>query len=448
MSGISDKVAAVRSVAIVGAGPSGLYAAASLVKGDPALAVDVIDRLPTPYGLVRYGVAPDHANIKSVDRILAKPFSLPRVRFLGNVEIGKDLQHEDLMDQYDAVVYSTGSQVDRALDVPGEDLAGNVGSAQFVAWYSGHPDTATNNTSLDFQNVAIVGGGNVALDIARVLAKSPDELISTDIPDAVLATLRSSQVTDIHVLIRRGPSAAKFSYLELLSMGQLANASIVVHHDGRDPVSVGSQETPAEIDRVARNVQLIDEWKASAAEDRPRRIHLHFNTRILRIVGESRVTGVELAVGTSSEPDGVVPLPVGMVVRAVGYRSVALPGVPFDERAGRVPNEAGRVIEGGRTVPRLYVTGWLKRGPQGVIATNKVDATETARAVLEDLQSDQLDAPSRRVRSPAHLGEIVDWAGWLRIDAYEGEAGQARGAARVKHPDRASMLAIGRSQGG
>jgi ferredoxin--NADP+ reductase len=441
-------------VAVIGAGPSGLYAAAALLASDTGISVDVLDRLPAPYGLVRYGVAPDHVKMKSVIRVLQRPFDPAEVHFLGNVPVGREpgLPLDVLHDHYHAVVHATGSSIDRALGVPGEDLEGSLGSGALVSWYSGHPDHIDLAPRLDHPGVAVVGAGNVALDVARVLAKSADEMAATDIPDHVLEVLRSSAVRDVHILVRRGPQHVRFTPAELRQIGELAHADVVVHDDG---LLVGDGLDRSGIDdrRQHQNLDMLTEWAAAGpAGDRPRRIHLRFLRSPVRLLGaDGRVSGVVVernqvvdgrVVGTGEEE----ALDVGLVVRAIGYSAEPIPGLPFDEASGTVPNEGGRVVRDGAPVPGCYVTGWIKRGPSGVIGTNKGDAIETVAALLEDLPD--LPEPKLPAREDllaslaAHGIEPVDWTDWLRLDAEEVRLGGVRGGAdRVKVADLAAMLA-------
>jgi ferredoxin/flavodoxin---NADP+ reductase len=435
-------------VAVIGAGPSGLYAAAALLASGQPVSVEVLDRLPAPYGLVRYGVAPDHVKMKSVIRVLQKPFDPAHVEFLGGVRVGEGgIPLDELRQHFHAIVHATGSSVDRALGIPGEDLAGSLGSGAFVSWYCGHPDRTQLRPPLDHPGVAVVGAGNVALDVARVLAKSADEMAETDVPDPVLDVLRSSAVHDVHVLIRRGPQHVRFTPAELRQIGELANADVAVHDDGL--LAAGIEEPDDK--RQKQNLNMLTEWAAAAPAGKPRRIHLRFLRSPVRILGTGgRVSGVVVekskldgngrVVGTGEEET----LDVGLVVRAIGYAAEPVAGLPFDPATGTVPNVAGRVVRDGAPVPGAYVTGWIKRGPTGVIGTNKADATETVAAVLEDLPS--LPAPAHpepealRAALAAHGIRPVDWSAWLRVDAEEVRRGGLRGAERVKVAELAEML--------
>lgn len=439
-----------RRIAVIGAGPSGLYAAAALAGSGEPVDVDVLDRLPAPYGLVRYGVAPDHVKMKAVIRVLAKPFDPATVAFLGNVRVGPGgIPLDELGSCYDAVVHATGSSVDRELGIPGEELAGSLGSGAFVSWYCGHPDFGELDPPLDHPGVAVVGAGNVALDVARVLAKTADEMADTDIPGPVLDALRASAVRDIHVVIRRGPQHVKFTPAELRQIGELAAADVVVHDDGVLAAGVPEPEER----RQKQNLAMLTEWVHRLPEDRPRCIHLHFLRTPVRVLGTGgRVSGLvverntvdgDRVRGTGEEET----LDVGLVVRAIGYAAEPVPGLPFDEATGTVPHVEGRVLDGAEPVPGAYVTGWIKRGPTGVIGTNKGDANETVASLLADLPAlprARGGAADLRALLAGHGVEPVDWTAWLRLDAEEIRRGGLRGTARVKVAELAEMLAASR----
>ena len=434
-------------VAVIGAGPSGLYAAASLLASGAPVSVEVLDRLPAPYGLVRYGVAPDHVKMKSVIRVLQRPFDPAEVEFLGGVRIGAGgVPLEVLQRHFHAIVHATGSSVDRELGIPGEDLAGSFGSGAFVSWYCGHPDHVGLDPLLDTPAAAVVGAGNVALDVARVLARRPDEMASTDVPDPVLGCLHDSAVRDVHVLIRRAPQHVRFTPAELRQIGELSDVDVLVHDDGLLAAGV-----PEPDDRRQRqNLDILRRWAAEPASGGSRRIHLRFlrspvrlegtGGRVSSLVAERNTVDGERVRGTGE----LETLDVGLVVRAIGYRAEPVPGLPFDERSGTVPNEAGRVLRDGVPVPGAYVTGWIKRGPTGVIGTNKSDAAETAAAVLADLPTLPAPAEPEPEALRATLAEYgirpVDWTGWLRLDAEEVRRGGQREAERVKVAELAEML--------
>lgn len=444
-------------VAVIGSGPSGLYTAEALLAGDPAVHVDVIDRLPAPYGLVRYGVAPDHVKMKSVIRALVRTFDdSDRVRFLGNVHVGPGgIPGEALREHYHAVVHATGSAVDRDLGVPGEDLAGSVGSGAFVSWYCGHPDAVGPGPLLDRPGAVVVGAGNVAVDVARVLARPADDLAATDAHDAVLDALRASAVTDVHVLVRRDPLHVKFTPAELRGLGGLDDVDVVVHDDGLLAAGVAEPEER----RMRQNIEMLTEWAARSATGARRRIHLRFLRSPVRLVddGTGRV-GAVVVERNAVDADGRVhgtgevdTLEAGLVVRAIGYAGEPIEGLPFDPATGTVPNEAGRVLLGGEPVRGSYVAGWIKRGPTGVIGTNKGDGAQTAESVLADLPDLATpprpggDAVVERMRS--YGVDPVLWEDWLRLDAAEIALGERRGGTeRVKIADRAEMLDAARSR--
>ena len=431
-------------VAVVGSGPAGIYAAEALIKqvaalaGGPGIEVDVLDRLPTPYGLVRYGVAPDHTSIKSIAGYLQRVLEHPRVRFLGGLRLGTDVTREELLSCYDAVVYATGAMRDRRLGVPGEDLPGSVAATDFVNWYCGHPDIDPAMFTLDAQAVAVIGVGNVAVDVARILAKTAAELSGTDVPEPVLAVIGASNIREIHMIGRRGPAQAKFTTKELRELGELAGADIAVDPfeadlDAFDPT--GESSRLAESDRRVRgNVAVIRDWAGRAPQGRPRRLSVRFWLRPVEIMGTERVTGLRLERTRLDESGRVVGtgehevLQVQMVLRSVGYQCVPLPGVPFDERSATVPNAEGRVLGAdGNPRPGEYVAGWLKRGPTGVIGTNKSDAAQTVRSLLADVEGGSRPAGSATARLPDVLAargiRPVSYADWLGIDKRELELG-------------------------
>lgn len=435
-------------VAVIGSGPSGLYAADELSKHG-GVAVDVLDRLLCPYGLLRYGVAPDHLKMKSLEITLRKILERPEVRFLGGVELGKDVRAAELQQHYDAVVYATGSAVDRKLNIPGEDLAGSFSATEFVAWYCGHPESDVDRFTLDARQSVVVGVGNVAVDVARVLAKSAEELRVTDMPDHVLDVLDASTVTDIQIVGRRGPAQAKFTTKELRELGELANADVIV--DPAELVLDEAGEQAVETDKtIRRNLEALREWSQRTPEGRPRRLHLRFLHSPVAVLGNGRVEGVELERNELDGHGGVRPtgrtavIEAGLLLRSVGYRGLPLPDVPFDERAGTIPHIEGRVQRDDAVAPGEYVVGWIKRGPSGVIGTNKGDAKETVGRLLDDL--DELPrAPHGEPDSIISLLEqrgvgVVTWAGWQAIDAAEQALGAAAGRTRVKIADRKALL--------
>jgi ferredoxin/flavodoxin---NADP+ reductase len=458
-------------VAVVGSGPAGLYTAEALVKQAAALqqprsvSVDVLDRLPTPYGLVRYGVAPDHPSIKSIAEYLRRVLEHPDVRFVGGVRLGAEVSREDLLGCYDAVVYATGAMRDRRMGIEGEDLPGSHAATDFVNWYCGHPDTDPAAFSLDAESVAVIGVGNVAVDVARILVRDPAELAGTDVSQPVLDALAASKVREVHMIGRRGPAQAKFTTEELRELGNLSGVDLAVpareaDPDGYDATASGA--ALAESDRRVRgNLAVISDWAARSPAGRARRLTVRFWLRPVKIEGAERVRGLRLE-RTHFDEDGRLrgtgefeTLPVQMVLRSVGYQSVPLPGVPFDERGYIVPNSEGRVLgPDGAPLPREYVAGWLKRGPTGVIGTNKSDAAQTVRSLLADLTGED---SAGAVPVPATLADVltsrgvvpVSYADWLKVEQAEAELALSLGrGARVKLPNRDAIDAICRPPAG
>jgi ferredoxin--NADP+ reductase len=441
-------------VAIVGSGPAGFYAADALLKSeDPQVEVDVIDRLPTPWGLVRLGVAPDHENIKAVSRAFEKTAAKPGFRFFGNVEAGSTVTHEELLEAYDAVVYTIGAQTDRRLGIPGEDLPGSWPATAFVAWYNGHPDFQDLPFDLNTERVVVIGNGNVAIDCARMLSLTREELEPTDTIDDAATAIVSSPVREIVMLGRRGPVQAAFTPPELKELGELAGAEPVVDSHDLDLDAASARDLELDRDRARRNVDLLREYAARELEGKPRRIVLRFLVSPLAILGEERVEAIEVVRNELVEEDGRIvarptgeteTIPCGLVLRSVGYKGVALPGVPFDERSCTMPNDRGRV----HGCERTYAAGWIKRGPSGVIGTNKKDATETVELLLEDARAGRLVRAGSRLALADLLDEkgvdYVDYAGWQAIDAAERAAGEPLGRPRVKVTTREKLLQTGR----
>jgi ferredoxin/flavodoxin---NADP+ reductase len=465
------------TVAVIGSGPAGLYTAEALIKQaaalpqPPSVRVEVLDRLPTPYGLVRYGVAPDHKSIKSIAEYLRKVLEHPDVGFLGGVHLGEDVTRDDLLASYDAVVYATGAMRDRRLGVPGEDLPGSYAATDFVNWYCGHPDIDPEAFTLDAESVAVIGVGNVAVDVARILARDPAELRETDVPQPVLEALMASKVREVYMIGRRGPAQAKFTTKELRELGELSGVDITVPAaeadlDAFDPT--GASAELAVSDRHVRgNYKVISDWAAREPAGQPRRLAVRFWLRPVEIQGDHRVQRLVLErtrldeSGAFTGTGELETLDVSMVLRSVGYQSVPLPGVPFDERAAVVPNVEGRVIGAdGAPLPGEYVAGWLKRGPTGVIGTNKSDAAQTVRSLLADMAGGPGpdDAPLPRaglLRYPqakpgaasplaaklaARGVRLVTYQDWLRIETAEAALGESLGrGGRVKLAGRAAL---------
>jgi ferredoxin--NADP+ reductase len=436
----------VLRVAIVGSGPAGFYAAGALVGGDVPVEVDMIERLPTPWGLVRLGVAPDHPKIKSVSRAFERIAERPGFRFLGNVEVGRDLHHDDLLELYDAVIYAVGAQTDRRMGIPGEDLPGSWPATAFVAWYNGHPDYQELEFDLDVERVVVVGNGNVAVDVARMLALTPAELEPTDTTDAAIEAMGGSSIREIVMVGRRGPVQAAFTTPELKELGELAGADVIV-----DPADLeldqAGEAALAESTEARRNLEVLRDYAAREPEGKPKRLLLRFCVSPVALLGDDRVEAVELVRNELVEQNGrivAVPtesretIPAGLVLRSVGYRGVPVPGVPFDEERGTIRNDGGRALdETGAPVHGVYCTGWIKRGPSGVIGTNKKDATETVQLLLEDVAAGVLTPQGT---TPEDVDALLDergvsrvlYHGWGAIDEHERGRGEPLGRPRVK----------------
>jgi ferredoxin/flavodoxin---NADP+ reductase len=432
-------------IAVVGSGPAGFYAAGHLLASDLAVEVDMIERLPTPWGLVRLGVAPDHPNIKAVSRAFEKIAAQQGFRFFGNVELGRDVTHEELSRLYDAVVYAVGAQTDRRLGIPGEDLPGSWAATELVAWYNAHPDYQAVPFDLNTERAVVVGAGNVALDVARMLALSPEELAPTDTTDAAIAAINDSPLREIVLLARRGPAQAAFTTPELKEMGELAAADVIV--DPADLEGAVGTDTNSE-----RNLEVLRGYAARPPSGRRRTVVFRFCVSPVEIRGEGRVEEIEIVHNelVADERGGVraVPterhetIPCGLVFRSVGYRGVALPDVPFDEELGVIPNDCGRVE------PGLYCAGWIKRGPTGVIGTNKKDATETTELLLEDARAGLLrrESDERLESLLAERGvEFVAYGGWEAIDLEERTRGDPHGRPRIKLCTWDELLAAAKS---
>jgi ferredoxin/flavodoxin---NADP+ reductase len=442
-------------VAVVGSGPSGFYAAGELVnRTDPVIEVDMYDRLPTPWGLVRSGVAPDHPKIKSVTRIYEKTAANPRFRFYGNVELGREISPADLLERYDAVVYAVGAETDRPLEIPGADLPGVWPATKFVGWYNGHPDHRDHAFDLSGERAVVIGNGNVAVDVARMLSLERSELESTDIADHALEALEGSGFSEIVMVGRRGPVQAAFTTPELRELGELAAADVVVDPEqlllddhSRAHLEDGAKPT------TVRNIELLAQYAARPPGDRPRRIVLRFLRSPVEILGDGKVEAVVLEENAIHEEDGVLmarptgrreEVPAQLVLSSIGYRGLPLPGVPFDDARGVIPNEAGRVTGGDRE----YVVGWIKRGPSGIIGTNKKDAKETVAGLVEDLGSRAAGAPvppAEEIDAWVHERQprVVTQTRWEAIDRHERGLGEPAGRERVKLTRVEELLAAG-----
>lgn len=441
-------------VVVVGSGPAGLYTADALrFQKEVPFTVDLVDRLPTPFGLLRYGVAPDHLKMKSLAIPLQKVLDDERVRFLGNVECGRDTTPEELRASYDAVIWSFGAAVDRRLDIPGENLPGSVSATSFVAWYSGHPDVPAPVCSLDRTGAAIIGVGNVAVDVARILSRGCEELRQTDMPDEVLDLLAGSEVTDVYMLGRRGPVDARFTTKELRELGELAGVDVVVRPEDLELDDRG-RALLAEDEALARNYQVLTEWSQRSLTGAPRRLHLRFLVRPVEVLGTDRVNAITVERCTAG-PDGapcatgqLESLDVGLVLRAVGCRGRGLDGVPFDAATGTIPvDDRGRVLRDGTASPGEYAVGWIKRGATGVLGTNRSDAQVVVDTMLADapslLERGRDDVPDLAEVLTARGSRVVTTQGWTSIDAAEAERGAAQGRKRVKIHRMDELLAAG-----
>ena len=430
-------------VAVVGSGPAGFYAAGQLLASEePRVEVDLIDRLPTPWGLVRLGVAPDHPNIKAVSRAFERIAARPGFRFLGNVEVGRDVSHGELTELYGAVVYAIGAQTDRRLGIPGEELPGSWPATSFVAWYNGHPDFQHLEFDLSHERAVVIGNGNVALDVARMLALTPAELAPTDTTDAAIEAINGAGVKEIVVVGRRGPVQAAWTPVEVGELGELAGADILVDPTELELDAASAAELEAAPPTVKRNVEHLREYAARTPEGKHRAIRLRFLLSPVAIVGDERVEAIELVRNELVDGRAVSTgdrelLECGIVFRSVGYRGVPLPDVPFDEGRCTVPNDGGRVVDAaGAAVRGVYCAGWIKRGPSGVIGTNKKDATETIELLLEDARAGALasgqaaGAVDRLLRDRGVA--VVTQSGWEAIDAAERAAGEPHGRPRLK----------------
>ncbi|WP_068493875.1 FAD-dependent oxidoreductase [Pseudoclavibacter helvolus] len=449
-------------LAIVGAGPAGIYAADILQKMERQfdLSIDLFDKLPAPYGLVRYGVAPDHARIKGIINALREVLESGVMRVFGGVEFGKDITLDDLKQHYHAVIFSTGAIRDASLDIPGIDAQGSYGAADFVNWYDGHPDVP-RTWPLEAREIAVIGNGNVALDVARMLAKHPKDLLSTEVPQNVVEGLEASPVTDVHVFGRRGPAQVKFTPLELRELGEVPDVDVIVYEDDfdRDPAAAELAKTNKQLMVIGR---IMGKWRGERELTASRRLHLHFYSKPDAVLTEEgpdgeRVRAIRIE---RTEPDaegGVrgtgefVEHPVQAVYRAIGYFGSPLPGVPFDEHHGVIPNHEGQVWDDdNQQVNGMYATGWIKRGPIGLIGHTKSDALETVTHLVAD-QGNWWTPADASEASVVELLEsrgvqFTDLAGWRRLDAHELALGAANGRERIKVVDRDEMTRISRGE--
>ncbi len=442
------------SVAVVGAGPSGFYAAETLLNGQVVCSVDVFDRLPAPFGLVRYGVAPDHPKIKSVTKVFEKVAAHPHFNFWGNVHIGKDVTVEELRDCYDIIVFTCGAQTDKRLGIPGEDLRGSYTATEFVAWYNGHPDYRDRQFDLSQEVAVVIGQGNVSMDVSRILCKSADELKNTDIAQHALESLSQSKLKEVHLIGRRGPAQAAFTPPEIKEMGELHDCDVLCSADELLLNSESEQElADGAFPNRRRNYDILTQYAQRLPSGKKRKLVIHFlrspkelqgNARVERVILErnalSGETGNQQAIGTGK----LESLDCGIVFRSVGYRGVPIKGVPFDDRRGVFANLDGRIAENGKVIPGLYCSGWIKRGPSGVIGTNKADSDATVRNIWADLAHLPACAnpDSERIRNLLEKRnvQIVSFQDWKKIDAAEASRGLIVGKPREKFTRVSEML--------
>ncbi len=439
--------ASIPRAAVIGAGPSGFYATDQLLK--EGFAVDLYDELPTPFGLVRAGVAPDHPKIKSVTRVYAKTAAHEAFRFFGGVSLGRDVSREELRARYHAVVYAIGTPTDNRLGIPGEDRPGSYPATEFVAWYNGHPRFTDHAFDLNGGRAVVIGNGNVAIDVARMLVLDPTELAPTDTADHAIDAFGMAGVTEVILLGRRGPAQASFTNPELRELGELERADVIV-----DPAQLEGVEVGPDGDATKRrNVEILREYAQRVPSGRSHRLELRFLRSPLEILGEGSdgpVTGVRVAINRlETTPDGRVRavdtgeeevIECGLVLRSIGYRGTPLAGIPFDEARGLIRNDGGRVLEDDGVSRGEYVVGWIKRGPSGVIGTNKKDAADTVARITADAQADALAVPDPQLGDGDAIAawlterapDLVTWAGWEAIDARESALGQSAGRPRVK----------------
>ncbi|MBN8639653.1 MAG: FAD-dependent oxidoreductase [Anaerolineae bacterium] len=450
-------------VAIIGSGPSAFYAAEHYLKSGLAVEIDMFERLPTPYGLVRGGVAPDHPKIKTVTKVYDRIAANPNFHFYGNVEFGRDLTIDDLRAHYHQVVFGVGAQTDRRMGIPGEDLLGSHPATEFVGWYNAHPDYRELQFDLSKEKVAVIGNGNVAMDVARILASTYDELVKTDIADYALEALKASNVKDIYIIGRRGPAQAAYTNPELKELGELHDADVIVSPETAELDALSSEYVLTSGDRDAeRNTQTLMRYSTQTPAGKSKRIHMLFLLSPTALFGTENVEAIELVKNELYKADDgtlrpratseKITLPIDLVFRSIGYKGVALPGVPFDERGGVIPNVKGRILNADKSVAvGEYAVGWIKRGPSGIIGTNKPDSQETIDQALEDAKAGSSFTPSAPSRAAVEgvLRErgvdFISFAEWQKLDEAEVANGTASGRPRVKFSRVDDMLNVVRA---
>ncbi len=450
-------------VAIIGSGPSAFYAAEHYLKSGLVVEIDMFERLPTPYGLVRGGVAPDHPKIKTVTKVYDRIAANPNFRFYGHVEFGRDLTIDDLRAHYHQLVFGVGAQTDRRMGIPGEDLLGSHPATEFVGWYNAHPDYRELQFDLSKEKVAVIGNGNVAMDVARILASTYDELVKTDIADYALEALKASNVKDIYIIGRRGPAQAAYTNPELKELGELHDADVIVSPETAELDPLSSEYVLTSGDRDAeRNTQTLMRYSTQTPAGKSKRIHMLFLLSPTALFGTENVEAIELVKNELYKADDgtlrpratseKITLPIDLVFRSIGYKGVALPGVPFDERGGVIPNVKGRILNADKSVAvGEYAVGWIKRGPSGIIGTNKPDSQETIDQALEDVQAGATFTPAAPSRAAVEgvLRErgvdFISFAEWLKLDEAEVANGTASGRPRVKFSRVDDMLNVVRA---
>ena len=455
MNNLGSKENPLRA-AIVGSGPAGFYATEALIRSESAVLVDMFERLPSPFGLVRSGVAPDHPKLKEPIRVYQRISESPQFRFLGNVAVGRDISAKELKDCYHVVVYTCGAQTDRTLGIAGEHLAGSHTATEFVGWYNGHPDYRDSVFDLSHETAVVIGQGNVASDVCRILAKTADELRHTDIATHALEVLAESKIRDIYMIGRRGPAQAKFTHQELRELGELADCDPIV--DSRDlELNPASREELADRSNRAnlKSYEVLQAFASRPPPTRHRRCHIHFLKSPIELRGKGRLERVVLMRNrlqgepsrqVARETGEVEELACGVLFRSIGYRGVPIAGIPFDDVRGIFPNRDGRLVDGGNIVPGLYVAGWIKRGPTGIIGTNREDSVTTVNSVLADLPN--LDAGAKpgadglKALLEGRGIRLVSYVDWQKIDAAEIQRGEAAGKPREKFTRVEEMLEV------
>lgn len=455
MSDLGTEQNPVRA-AIIGSGPSAFYAAEALIRSEPVVLVDMFERLPSPFGLVRSGVAPDHPKLKEPIRVYQRIAESPQFQFLGNITVGRDISVGELKNYYHAIVFACGAETDRTLGIAGESLPGSHTATEFVGWYNGHPDYRDRAFDLSHDTAVVIGQGNVAVDVCRILSKTVDELRHTDITKLALEVLAQSKIRDIHMIGRRGPAQAKFTQSELRELGELADCDPIVD-PGDLELNPASREELADRSNRAnlKSYEVLQGFASRPPPTRRRRCHIHFLKSPIELKGEERLERVALMKNrlegeplrqVARETGELEELACGVLFRSIGYRGVPMAGVPFDDSRGIVPNRDGRIVDGANVVPALYVTGWIKRGPTGIIGTNRADSVATVKLLLADLPV--LDAGEKRGANTLKAllksrgVRVVSYADWQKIDAAEVRRGETAGKPREKFARVEEMLAL------